>query len=73
MKDLIVALLLVVGAAFLLLAAIGVIRMPDLFSRMSAATKAATLGVSCLLLAAALHFGQLGVTTRALAAIAFFS
>jgi len=64
--------LMLVGAAFLLLAAIGIVRMPDLFTRMQAATKAATLGVSCIMLSVALHFGELGVVTRALLAIAFF-
>jgi len=35
-------ILMFLGATFLLLAAIGVFRMPDLYSRMQAATKAAT-------------------------------
>jgi multicomponent Na+:H+ antiporter subunit G len=45
--------------------------MPDLFMRMQAATKAATLGASCMLLAVAVHFGELGVFTRAMLVIAF--
>ena len=32
------------GALFLLLAALGVVRMPDLYNRMQAGTKATTLG-----------------------------
>jgi multicomponent Na+:H+ antiporter subunit G len=72
MNELVTNALLVVGAAFLLLAAIGVVRMPDLFMRMSAATKAATLGIACMLLAVGLHFPGAGVTVRAVAAIAFF-
>ncbi|REJ66357.1 MAG: monovalent cation/H(+) antiporter subunit G [Planctomycetota bacterium] len=59
------------GTAFLLLAGIGILRLPDLFSRASATTKAATLGVGCLLAATAIHFGDLQVTTRALAIVAF--
>jgi CPA2 family monovalent cation:H+ antiporter-2 len=63
--------LMIIGAAFMLLAGAGVVRMPDLFMRMQAATKATTLGMSCIALAVAVHFGELGVTTRALAAIFF--
>jgi multicomponent Na+:H+ antiporter subunit G len=72
MNEVISTVLLLVGAAFLLLAAIGVLRMPDVFMRMSAATKAATLGAGCMLLAVAVHFPSIGVTTRALATIVFF-
>jgi multicomponent Na+:H+ antiporter subunit G len=64
--------LLLVGAAFLLLAAVGVLRMPDLLTRMQPATKGATLGIACTLGAAAIHFGDLSITLRALAAIVFF-
>jgi monovalent cation/proton antiporter MnhG/PhaG subunit len=45
--------------------------MPDLFTRMQPATKAATLGVGCMLTAVAVHFWDLGVTSRALAGVAF--
>jgi multicomponent Na+:H+ antiporter subunit G len=55
-----------IGAAFVLLAALGILRMPDLFSRLQAASKAATLGVACLLLAVALHFGEGGPWIRAM-------
>ena len=48
------------------------VRMPDVFSRMQCATKASTLGVTCLLLAVAVHFNDLGITMRALAGSIFF-
>lgn len=41
--------LLVIGATLALLAAIGVLRMPDVFTRMQSSTKASTLGLGCLL------------------------
>ncbi len=66
------AVLLVIGALFMLLAGLGVLRLPDLFMRLQAATKASTLGVGCLLLGVALHFQDLTVTTRAVLVIAFF-
>jgi multicomponent Na+:H+ antiporter subunit G len=71
MSEWIVIIVLIIGTAFVLLAAVGVLRMPDLYSRMHASTKAGTLGVSCLMLAVAIHFGELGITTRALLVIAF--
>jgi multicomponent Na+:H+ antiporter subunit G len=71
MRALLAGALLVVGATFMLLAAVGVVRLPDLFTRMQSTSKAATLGVGCVLLAAALHFGELGAATRALAVIVF--
>ena len=71
MNDILCAVLIVTGSAFMLVAGLGVIRMPDLFMRMQAATKAATLGAGCMLLAVAVHFGDLMIVTRALLVIAF--
>lgn len=64
-------LLVAVGTVTLLLAAIGVVRLPDAYMRMSSSTKAATMGIMCLLLAVALHFQETSATTRALATILF--
>jgi multicomponent Na+:H+ antiporter subunit G len=50
----IAALLLLVGALLCLVAAVGVIRLGDVFSRMHAATKAGTLGLALICLAAML-------------------
>jgi multicomponent K+:H+ antiporter subunit G len=47
----IVAALLVVGGAFALIGAIGLVRFPDFFMRLHAPTKATTLGVGGVLLA----------------------
>jgi len=63
--------LAVIGAVFLPLAGVGRLRLPDLFCRASATTKAATLGVGCVLVAAASHFDNVAVTTRVTATIAF--
>lgn len=66
------AILLTIGMFFMFVGSLGIIRMPDLFMRMSATTKSATLGVSFTLLAAALHFaGDLGNATRIIATIVF--
>ena len=52
-------LLIVLGAVLVLLAGVGVIRFPDVFCRANAATKAAGLGIACLLAGAALMIGTL--------------
>jgi multicomponent Na+:H+ antiporter subunit G len=74
MSDLVLLLtsvLMVGGALFMLVAALGVLRMPDLINRMHAATKAGTLGGGLLLVAAAVYYGDLGLSARAVATIFF--
>jgi multicomponent Na+:H+ antiporter subunit G len=71
MSEALTAALLLVGSLFMLLAGVGVFRLPDLFMRMQAATKAATLGAGCMLMAVAVHFGDLAVTTRCVLVTAF--
>jgi multicomponent Na+:H+ antiporter subunit G len=69
--SVLVALLLVSGALFMLLAGVGLVRLPDLYLRMSATSKAATLGASLVLLGAALHFGTAVAAGKALVIVAF--
>jgi len=59
------------GSAFALLAAVGVVRMPDVFTRMQASTKASTLGLGCLLVGAALQFGDVASFIRVVSIGAF--
>ena len=68
----VVSILMVLGALFCLIAAIGIYRMPDLYMRMHAATKAGAFGGSLLVLAAALQFGTLRTTIMAVLIIGFF-
>ena len=49
MIEIAAGLLLITGATLGLLAAVGVLRMPDVFTRMQSSTKASTLGLGCLL------------------------
>ncbi|MGS2744169.1 monovalent cation/H(+) antiporter subunit G [Halomonas sp. LS-001] len=62
---------IIAGALFILLAAVGLLRLPDLLTRMHATTKAAALGVMLIMLAAAMHFAATGVVARALAVVVF--
>ena len=56
MQQTMAVILAAVGVIFMLISAVGLVRLPDVFSRMHAAGKASTVGVSCLLLAAGVHF-----------------
>ena len=56
--DIVTAALLLAGSAFFLVAAIGIVRLPDLYMRMHAAAKASAFGAVLLLLGVALHFGD---------------
>lgn len=71
MLELVSMLLLVIGSVFLFLAALGLVRMPDVFLRMSSATKGATFGVGATMLGAALYFNNLAISVQALATVAF--
>lgn len=69
--SVLVALLLVSGGLFMLLAGVGLVRLPDLYLRMSATSKAATLGAALVLLGAALHFGTAAAAGKAIVIVAF--
>lgn len=71
MLDIAVAALLTVGALFAAIAAIGIVRMPDFYMRISATTKASTLGVTFILGATALSFNDAAVSGKIVAIIAF--
>jgi len=66
MIDTVIGVMWIVGSAFALLAAVGVLRMPDVFTRMQASTKASTLGVGCLVIGAALLLGDAASAIRLL-------
>lgn len=66
-----VIILLVVGAITILVASIGLLRMPDFYLRISAVTIAGTFGVGAMLLAAALFFLSFTLTMHVLGGIIF--
>ena len=71
MRILLIETLLISGVVFAMVAAIGIIRFPDVFMRLSANAKAATLGSSFILGATALHFDDVRVSAKIAAIIAF--
>lgn len=71
LSHIISVIFLLAGTIFILTAAVGMLRMPDLFMRMSAATKAATFGTGLMLMGMAVYFFDLGITSRAIAIFVF--
>ncbi len=69
--TLISALLLVAGAAICLIASVGVLRLPDFFMRMHAATKAGVVGAGLVLLGVAVAVPGWGMVVKVLLAIVF--
>ena len=67
--DIITSLLIIVGAAFALVGSIGLIRLPDFFSRLHGPTKATTLGVGSIVIASLIYSSATpgGVSVRDLA------
>ena len=56
----IVAGLVVVGAGFSLIGSLGLLRMPDFFTRLHGPSKATTIGMGSILLASALYMSVRG-------------
>ncbi|NYZ14733.1 Na+/H+ antiporter subunit G [Azospirillum sp. RWY-5-1] len=58
MAEILAAILLLAGSGIVLIAAVGVARLPDAYLRMHAATKAGVVGAGTVLLGAAVAFGS---------------
>ncbi|MEB2778429.1 monovalent cation/H(+) antiporter subunit G [Algoriphagus sp. D3-2-R+10] len=71
MTEIIVVILSSLGTLFILLAAVGIVKMPDLYLRISVTTKAATLGIGLILLAAGIFFSDIAIIARVVAIIVF--
>lgn len=71
MIEWIVKILMLMSATFILLASIGLIRLPDLITRMHASTKAGALGITLMMIAAAFSFMETVVLAKAIAVIVF--
>lgn len=71
MMDWVVASCLIAGVLFSFFSALGILRMPDAYIRMHSSTKAGTIGIGLIMVAAALHFQDISVSSRAVGIIAF--
>lgn len=63
--------LMIIGALFVLISSLGIMKFPDLYMRMSSTTKTVTLGSGLILLGTAIFFKETGVVTRAAVIILF--
>lgn len=71
MTHLLIAIFLILGAMLFLIAAIGMLRFKDLYSRLHAITKATSLGTLFLIVGVMLYFGTWEVTIKSLLIIVF--
>ena len=68
----IVALMFVVGGLFFMfVGTVGLVRLPDLYNRLHAASKCSTLGLLGLLMGAVFHIGTPAMLTKAVLVILF--
>ncbi|MDI3526762.1 MAG: hypothetical protein PWR03_945 [Tenuifilum sp.] len=70
-NEIVTSLLIAIGSLFMFVASIGILKFPDFYSRMSAITKASTLGLGMVLLGISIHFDQVGVFAKAFIIITF--
>lgn len=66
-----VSVIMLLGAGFIFIGALGAVRMPDMMLRMHATTKAGALGGGMIAIAAGMFFGDEAVMVRAVAILAF--
>ncbi|MGF1553471.1 MAG: monovalent cation/H(+) antiporter subunit G [Paracoccaceae bacterium] len=69
--DTLASVFVLLGAGLVVIAAIGLVRMPDVLMRMHASTKAGTLGAGFVMLGTAIGFEDTGASARAIGALAF--
>lgn len=70
--SILVSILVLTGAFFGLIAALGVLRLPDFYCRMHAATKAGAFGGSLLVIAAMIEFPDPWIIFEGALIILFF-
>ncbi len=63
--------LLLIGSAFCALAALGLLRLPDLYTRLHAASKAGTLGAGLILLGVGFASGDVAIAVRCVLGLLF--
>lgn len=69
--DILSVFFMIIGTFFMLVASIGILRLPDFYTRIHAQTKSSTFGLAGLLIAAALSLWSMDTTVKVLLALAF--
>ncbi|MBK1717386.1 Na+/H+ antiporter subunit G [Thiocystis violacea] len=60
MLEITLSALIIIGALFTFIGSLGLVRMPDFYTRLHGPTKATTLGVGSLLIASMIYFSTQG-------------
>jgi len=69
MSELISTIVIAIGILFNLFGCLGLIRLPDVYNRLQAATKCATLGTCGILLGLLIRYGFIDIGVKSLIAI----
>jgi len=70
-RTVLVVALLAVGTFFLTVGTVGLLRLPDVYNRLHATSKAATLGAASVFLAGFVYFGPGGTGLTSLVGVVF--
>ena len=75
--EVVISVLLVAGGFFMLVGALGLVRLPDFYSRLHGPTKATTLGVGGVVIASMIYFslktGDIAITEILVTAFLFIT
>ena len=71
MMDVVIGVLILIGGFFAVIASLGLVRLPDVLTRMHASTKIGTLSGGLIMAAVALHFAELGTVVLSAAIVIF--
>nr|WP_174507262.1 Na+/H+ antiporter subunit G [Acinetobacter sp. Marseille-Q1620] len=74
--EIFVSIFLLIGAFFILVGGIGIVRLPDLFMRLHAPTKSSTLGLGSFLIAAMIYsayYGRFGFAELLITLLSFIT
>lgn len=71
LHEIISSVFIWIGVIFMVVSAVGIIRLPDFYIRMSAITKAATLGIGFIVTGIGIYFDDLLIVTKVVAIIFF--
>lgn len=70
-QELLSTFFIILGVIFMMIAALGIIRLPDFYIRMSAITKAGTMGVGLIVIGIAIYFNELIISAKSFVIISF--
>jgi multicomponent Na+:H+ antiporter subunit G len=63
-RELLSSVLIMLGVIFMVLSAVGLLRFPDFYTRMSTITKGSTLGVGLILLGLSVYFNKADILLK---------